>query len=557
MAAAFFVFSALAPVSVPAMEIDETLKADRPAVLDIQRRLNELGFDTGTPDGLWGGRSDRAATAFHDNWATDLPAVMDQTLAARIVRVHDSWFTPPQWIEQDIFDLPRRGAVVDVTAMLPDCEMPVCDVFMIYAAAGDVTGDGLADYITSTARTENGRNTRLPSAQVILENLGTGRAFQLLDIDLPMRVHGREAVFADFNGDGRPDLFIAAHGLDANPFPGEQSLLMLSTPEGGLADVSDANLPPLSAMNHGAAAHDMDGDGDNDILVITNYGSNTIDPYILVNDGQGVFSLSNGRDRITPSLLNLLGNGPDRAKYNTARFADLNGDGHDDLLLAISGDDARNATRFSGMRRTRLIHNDGTDHWLKENAIELPVTRWGYATHTTDIDVADVDNDGDPDLLLTEATLFGEGNWRAQYHQLLLGDGQGGYVDASATHLWNQGYPDMQELAFPMHSYLVDLDLDGDVDLVTQTRDPLYQDGGEGTWRMVLALNSGGGHFEPVNPRSLAAEPYVGRFIVPIDTDNDGDMDLVGLSLDGQNFGDEFFTRGLALDIFINTTLPR
>lgn len=371
-----------------------------------------------------------------------------------------------------------------------------------------------------------------------------------------MRVHGREAVFADFNGDGQPDLFIAAHGYDASPFPGEQSLLMLSTPEGKLADLSDANLPPLSAMNHGAAAHDMDGDGDTDILMITNYGANTINPYILVNDGKGTFSLSNGRDRITPSLLNLLGNGPDRAKYNTARFADLNGDGHDDLLLAISGDDARNATRFSGMRRTRVVFNDGTDHWLKDNAIELPVVRWGYATHTTDIDIADIDGDGVLDLLLTEATVD-DSFWHGIYHQLLLGDGAGGYVDASATHLWDQGYPDMERMAFYTSSYLVDLDLDGDLDLVAQTRDPLYENAGEEKWRMVLALNSGGGHFQPVDPRSLADEAYRGRFIVPIDTDNDGDMDLVGLSLNGQDFGDEFFTRGLALDIFVNNTLPR
>lgn len=148
-------------LSIEAMEIEATLKGDRATVLDVQRRLNELGFDAGTPDGLWGGRSDRAATAFRDHWAPDLPAVMDQALAARIQRVHESWYAPPQWVQQTIFGPARQGVVVDVTAMLPDCALPECDVFMVYAAAGDVTGDGLADYITSTARTENGRVTRL------------------------------------------------------------------------------------------------------------------------------------------------------------------------------------------------------------------------------------------------------------------------------------------------------------------------------------------------------------------------------------------------------------
>ena len=64
--------------------------------------------------------------------------------------------------------------------------------------------------------------------------------------------------------------------------------------------------------------------------------------------------------RISASLLKLLGSGgKNRDKYNTARFADINADGHDDLLLAISGDDANKATQFAGMRQSRIVLNDG------------------------------------------------------------------------------------------------------------------------------------------------------------------------------------------------------
>ncbi len=64
-------------------------------------------------------------------------------------------------------------------------------------------------------------------------------------------------------------------------------------------------------------------------------------------------------------LLKLLGSGGrNRDKYNTARFADINADGHDDLLLAVSGDDARKATSYPGMRHSRIILNDGSNHWI-------------------------------------------------------------------------------------------------------------------------------------------------------------------------------------------------
>jgi hypothetical protein len=90
----------------------------------------------------------------------------------------------------------------------------------------------------------------------------------------------RNFVIADFNGDGRPDVFIDNTGLevgDVSTWPGEQNTLLLSAPDGELHDVSATNLPQVSDFSHGSSAADVDGDGDVDIWV-NNLGANDVDP---------------------------------------------------------------------------------------------------------------------------------------------------------------------------------------------------------------------------------------------------------------------------------------
>src|SRR5437763_14779770 len=70
----------------------------------------------------------------------------------------------------------------------------------------------------------------------------------------------RELVVADFNGDARPDVCIADHGQDAEPYGGFQNTLILSAAGGKLGDAT-AHLPPQSDCTHSSTAGDRHAEG--------------------------------------------------------------------------------------------------------------------------------------------------------------------------------------------------------------------------------------------------------------------------------------------------------
>lgn len=133
-------------------------------------------------------------------------------------------------------------------------------------------------------------------------------------------IHPRKAIVADFNGDGRPDIFVACHGYDASPFPGERSKVVLSQP-GGKYVVSDASSD--IGFNHGATAADINGDGKIDVIVVNSKDADRL--YALLNDGAGHF-VRESPSRFPSSVRN-------GGSYFSVELVDLNEDGKLDLLL--------------------------------------------------------------------------------------------------------------------------------------------------------------------------------------------------------------------------------
>ncbi len=128
----------------------------------------------------------------------------------------------------------------------------------------------------------------------------------------------RKAIVADFNKDGKPDVFFACFGFDAPPFPGEQQVLLLSQPNGTYSK----SVLPFSGQVHSASSADVNGDGYPDILVTDT--STEFTPYFLTNNKDGAFAADKNRL-------------PESVKYQpifTAELVDFRGNGVVDTFLA-------------------------------------------------------------------------------------------------------------------------------------------------------------------------------------------------------------------------------
>ncbi|MFL5616715.1 MAG: FG-GAP-like repeat-containing protein [Gemmatimonadaceae bacterium] len=183
----------------------------------------------------------------------------------------------------------------------------------------------------------------------------------------------RDVLFADFDGDGRIDLFIAAASGNTLLHNGGAQRFSDVTGASGLAAAGGAVA---------AAVGDYNNDGFPDLFLA---GSNGGQSSLWLNNGDGTFR----RDTRSAPVLAALG----KTSPATARFVDYDNDGWLDLLF-VGMPGAKGNGAF-------LLRNDGTGRFVdRSSLLPAPVRAIGGSA----LAVADVDDDGDEDLFITDAS---------------------------------------------------------------------------------------------------------------------------------------------------------
>jgi hypothetical protein len=374
--------------------------------------------------------------------------------------------------------------------------------------SADFNGDGLPDVVYTTATSGS---TSTFAMQLAL-NRGGGRfldgAKSLFEGSVPRTQGGGRLVIADFNNDGRPDVYYADSGAEAAPNPpGFHDTLVLSTPNGKLKDAT-ANIPQFHDFTHSAAAADVNGDGSID-LYVGNLGGGSLccAPMLWLNDGGGHFQVASG---LLPQSFE-----DGSHAYTASAFADVNGDGYPDLILG-GGHDCPESPNPS-----EVLLNDGTGHFQVLPGA-LPPKPLGPSTETLDVKPVDLNGDGHIDLVVASTSApvplvdcYSTG-YQGRIVQTLINNGDGTFHDETASRLPQNTH--LASLDYIKNLTIADINGDGAPDILTETVIP---PGGDSIDDVVY-LNNGHGFFHPLP----SGYPFLSWHAHALVGDNNGARDL-------------------------------
>lgn len=247
-----------------------------------------------------------------------------------------------------------------------DNTQPFKDVSVGDVIIEDLDGDNDLDVIIS------GYNTAAEARITeVYKNNGANPAVFTIFTESPAFALANEGDVdvADTDGDGDLDLLIT--GDDG---PGELTKFYTNDGTGVFTEDTTASDLFTDMRDSDADFADVDGDGDQDLLINGRYESSDREANLYLNNGTGVFSLAAG----TPFI---------GGNAGTVDFFDVDNDGDQDVL--ISGYENTAGNRF-----TRLYSNDGSGNFTEETSESIT------GINNADIAIGDVDGNMTKDIII-------------------------------------------------------------------------------------------------------------------------------------------------------------
>ena len=238
--------------------------------------------------------------------------------------------------------------------------------YLYNAVAADVNGDGKPDLIMSNPADSTITvllNTTAPGATTL-----SFAAPQTFAVPYPAGV-----TVADVNGDGKPDLIVVD---DAGYPSGDNVSVLLNTTAPGATTLSFATAQafPTGGYPHYVAVADVNGDGKLD-LIVANEGDANVS--VLLN--------TTATGATTPSFAAQQTFASGTFPYSVT-VADINGDGKPDLIVANNGDN------YVSVLLNTTAPGAATPSFAAQQTV-------GTGSNPDFATVADVDGDGKPDII--------------------------------------------------------------------------------------------------------------------------------------------------------------
>lgn len=301
--------------------------------------------------------------------------------------------------------------------------------FATALAFADVDGDKDEDLVFTGFTGNSGQVT------ILYKNGGQGN-FSAVNGSFDEEVESASIVFADIDNDGDQDVFIS--GQNSGDFNLGISNLYINDGDGNFEENGNNSFPNI--VRSSADFADVDGDGDLDLLLAGKCGSVWYQTpcrfsKLYINDGLGNFTVD------SDTMFEAGENG-------TITFSDIDNDGDQDVLIT--------GLNSSLEVMTNLYRNNGKGEFeMIQNANLVEV-------QSSSVAFSDIDGDGDEDLLITGRRNSYSMSTAIPISIIYINDGSGNFTASAEIDIEN---------VYKSSVAFADIDNDGDEDLLITGRD--------------------------------------------------------------------------------------